>query len=157
MKETRNDSILTTLKEIDVTKLKEEELNKTANKIANTININGLRRHINSTLMLVVESKTKDDEQKLELIKTLLNGQKVIEKNVRNFKRKTAIAPTDKKDISNFIITTAETLIILNQYHPTKEEKKAEINTPKAQPQKTTTNTEAKAEATAKAVATKKK
>lgn len=156
MKETKNDSILNTLKELDVTKLNETELNKTAQKVATTININGLRRHINSTLMLVVESKNKDDKQKLELIKTLLNGQKLMEKNVRNFKRKTAIAPTNKNDISNFITTTAEILTILNQYKPTKEEKKTNTNIQKAQ-QQPIANAEAKAGATTRAVATKKK
>ena len=109
MKETRNYSILTTLKEIDVTKLKDEELTKTAQKVANTININGLRRHVNSTLMVVVEVKTNDNNQKIELIKTLLDNQKIIERNVRNFKRKTAIVPTDKKELSTFITTTAIT------------------------------------------------
>ena len=53
MKESKNNLILTKLKETDITKLKDDELNKTAKEIANTININGLRRHINYSLFQI--------------------------------------------------------------------------------------------------------
>lgn len=67
-----------------------------------------------------------DNNKKLELVKKLLQGQKVIETNVRNFKRKSIIA-TEPKDIKNFITTTVETLTAIKNYIPKKEQpKKAE-------------------------------
>ena len=98
MKESKNNLILTKLKETDITKLKDDELNKTAKEIANTININGLRRHINYSLFQITTDESIDNNKKLDIIKNLLQGQKLIEVNVRNFRRKSIMA-TDKKDI----------------------------------------------------------
>ena len=152
MKESKNDSILTILEGIDVTKLKDEELNKTAQNIATTININGLRRHINSTLMIVVETEAKDNNQKLELVKKLLNNQKTIEKNVRNFKRKSTIA-IDKTDNITFITVTKDILTTIQKYQSKpaiKVTAKTEtISTPVA-------NVERKAETLTKVTATQK-
>jgi len=44
----KNDIVLSNLVQLDITKLKDEELNKTAQTIAKTLNINGLRRNINT-------------------------------------------------------------------------------------------------------------
>lgn len=126
MKESKNNSILTKLKETDITKLKDEELTKTAKEIANTININGLRRHINYSLFQITTDESIDNNKKLDTIKSLLKGQKLIEANVRNFRRKSIIA-TEPKDIKNFITTTAEILTTINKYQPKKAQpKKAE-------------------------------
>ena len=126
MKESKNNLILTKLKETDITKLKDDELAKTAKEIANNININGLHRHINYSLFQITTDESIDNNKKLDIIKSLLKGQKLIEVNVRNFKRKSIIA-TEPKDIKNFITTTVETLTAINQYQPKKAQpKKAE-------------------------------
>ncbi len=131
MKESKNNLILTKLKETDITKLKDDELNKTAKEIANTININGLRRHINYSLFQITTDESIDNNKKLDIIKSLLQGQKLIEVNVRNFRRKSIIA-TDKKDIITFITTTAETLTAINKYQPQpKKAKTKELKTVK--------------------------
>lgn len=131
MKESKNNLILTKLKETDVTKLKDDELNKTAKEIANTININGLRRHINYSLFQITTDESIDNNKKLNRIKSLLEGQKLIEVNVRNFKRKSIIA-TEKKDIITFITTTAETLTAISKYQPQpKKAKTKELKTVK--------------------------
>lgn len=167
MKESKNNLILTKLKETDITKLKDDELNKTAKEIANTININGLRRHINYSLFQITTDENIDNNKKLELVKSLLEGQKLIEVNVRNFRRKSIIA-TDKKDIITFITTTAEILTAISKYQPqpkkakTKELKTVkelgETTTPKetkpvakVTENKTTTKPVAKKETTTKA------
>ena len=131
MKESKNNLILTKLKETDITKLKDDELTKTAKEIANTININGLRRHINYSLFQITTDGSIDNNKKLDIIKSLLAGQKLIEINVRNFRRKSIIA-TDKKDIITFITTTAETLTAINKYQPQpKKAKTKELKTVK--------------------------
>lgn len=131
MKESKNNLILTKLKETDITKLKDDELNKTAKEIANTININGLRRHINYSLFQITTDENIDNNKKLELVKSLLQGQKLIEVNVRNFRRKSIIA-TDKKDIITFITTTAEVLTAISKYQPQpKKAKTKELKTVK--------------------------
>lgn len=67
-----------------------------------------------------------DNNKKLELVKKLLQGQKVIESNVRNFRRKSIVA-AEPKDIKNFITITVETLTAIKNYIPKKEQpKKAE-------------------------------
>jgi hypothetical protein len=129
MKESKNNSILTKLKETDITKLKDDELNKTAKEIANTININGLRRHINYSLFQITTDESIDNNKKLDIIKSLLQGQKLIEVNVRNFRRKSIMA-TDKKDIITFITTTAEILTAISKYQP-KKAKTKELKTVK--------------------------
>lgn len=131
MKESKNNLILTKLKETDITKLKDDELNKTAKEIANTININGLRRHINYSLFQITTDESIDNNKKLDIIKSLLAGQKLIEINVRNFRRKSIIA-TDKKDIITFITTTAEVLTAISKYQPQpKKAKTKELKTVK--------------------------
>ena len=115
MNSNKNNLVLTTLQKANISNLKEEEIIKLANSIANNININGLRRHINSTLIVVIEDKTTDNNQKLELIKKLLYNQKEIERNVRNLKRKTAIV-MEKQDIKNFLVITTEILTIIQQH-----------------------------------------
>lgn len=124
MKSNKNNLVLSTLQEVDITKLKEEEVIKLANSIANNININGLRRHINSTLIVVIEDKTKNNNQKLEIMQKLLINQKVVDKNVRNLKRKKSNI-IDLKEAATFIKTTEETLELINQYQAVKEDKKA--------------------------------
>ena len=131
MKESKNNLILTKLKETDITKLKDDELNKTAKEIANTININGLRRHINYSLFQITTDESIDNNKKLDIIKNLLQGQKLIEVNVRNFRRKSIMA-TDKKDIITFITTTAEILTAISKYQPQpKKAKTKELKTVK--------------------------
>ena len=131
MKESKNNLILTKLKETDITKLKDDELNKTAKEIANTININGLRRHINYSLFQITTDESIDNNKKLDIIKSLLQGQKLIEVNVRNFRRKSIMA-TDKKDIITFITTTAEILTAISKYQPQpKKAKTKELKTVK--------------------------
>lgn len=131
LKESKNNLILTKLKETDITKLKDDELTKTAKEIANTININGLRRHINYSLFQITTDEAIDNNKKLDIIKSLLQGQKLIEVNVRNFRRKSIIA-TDKKDIITFITTTAETLTAISKYQPQpKKAKTKELKTVK--------------------------
>ena len=141
MKESKNKLILTKLKETDITKLKDDELNKTAKEIANTININGLRRHINYSLFQITTDESIDNNKKLDIIKSLLAGQKLIEVNVRNFRRKSIIA-TDKKDIITFITTTAEVLTAISKYQPQpKKAKTKELKTVKEIGETTSTAT----------------
>lgn len=124
----KNDLVLSNLVQLDISKLDEKELNKTAQTIAKTLNINGLRRNINTALFQIIEMSNTivDNNKKLELVKKLLQSQKVIETNVRNFRRKSIIA-TEPKDIKNFITTTVETLTAIKNYIPKKEQpKKAE-------------------------------
>lgn len=124
----KNDLVLSNLVQLDISKLDEKELNKTAQTIAKTLNINGLRRNINTALFQIIEMSNTivDNNKKLELVKKLLQSQKVIETNVRNFRRKSIIA-TEPKDIKNFITTTVETLTAIKNYIPQKEQpKKAE-------------------------------
>lgn len=155
MKESKNNSILTKLKETDITKLKDDELNKTAKEVANTININGLRRHINYSLFQITTDENIDNNKKLELVKSLLEGQKLIEVNVRNFRRKSIIA-TDKKDIITFITTTAEILTAISKYQPQpKKAKTKELKTVKEIGETTSTATTPKAEEKANKPTTK--
>ena len=124
----KNDIVLSNLVQLDITKLKDEELNKTAQTIAKTLNINGLRRNINTALFQIIEMSATivDNNKKLEIIKKLLQEQKTIEQHTRNFKRKNTIK-TETKDIKNFITTTVETLTAIKNYIPKKEQpKKAE-------------------------------
>lgn len=123
MKSNKNNLVLTTLQKANISNLKEEEIIKLANSIANNININGLRRHINSTLIVVIEDKTKNNNQKLEIIQKILTNQKVIEKNVRNLKRKKSNI-IDLNEATLFIKTTGETLQLINKYQVVKEENK---------------------------------
>lgn len=155
MKESKNNLILTKLKETDITKLKDDELNKTAKEVANTININGLRRHINYSLFQITTDENIDNNKKLELVKSLLEGQKLIEVNVRNFRRKSIIA-TDKKDIITFITTTAEILTAISKYQPQpKKAKTKELKTVKEIGETTSTATTPKAEEKANKPTTK--
>lgn len=155
MKESKNNSILTKLKETDITKLKDDELNKTAKEIANTININGLRRNINYSLFQITTDESIDNNKKLDIIKSLLQGQKLIEVNVRNFRRKSIIA-TDKKDIITFITTTAEVLTAISKYQPQpKKAKTKELKTVKEIGEITSTATTPKAEEKANKPTTK--
>lgn len=123
MKSNKNNLVLTTLQKASISNLKEEEVIKLANNIANNININGLRRHINSTLIVVIEDKTTNNNQKLEIIQKILTNQKVIEKNVRNLKRKKSNI-IDLNEATLFIKTTEETLKLINKYQVVKEENK---------------------------------
>lgn len=123
MKSNKNNLVLTTLQKASISNLKEEEVIKLANNIANNININGLRRHINSILIVVIEDKTKNNNQKLEIIQKILTNQKVIEKNVRNLKRKKSNI-IDLNEATLFIKTTEETLKLINKYQTVKEENK---------------------------------
>lgn len=123
MKSNKNNLALTTLQKANISNLKEEEIIKLANSIANNININGLRRHINSTLIVVIEDKIKNNNQKLEIIQKILTNQKVIEKNVRNLKRKKSNI-IDLNEATLFIKTTEETLKLINKYQVVKEENK---------------------------------
>lgn len=123
MKSNKNNLVLTTLQKANISNLKEEEIIKLANSIANNININGLRRHINSTLIVVIEDKIKNNNQKLEIIQKILTNQKVIEKNVRNLKRKKSNI-IDLNETTLFIKTTGETLQLINKYQVVKEENK---------------------------------
>lgn len=123
MKSNKNNLVLTTLQKASISNLKEEEVIKLANNIANNININGLRRHINSILIVVIEDKTKNNNQKLEIIQKILTNQKVIEKNVRNLKRKKSNI-IDLNEATLFIKTTEETLKLINKYQIVKEENK---------------------------------
>lgn len=124
MKENKNNTLLNTLVELDITKLKDDELKKVSKNISKNINVNGLRRNINMTLIQIIETTdtSMDNNKKIEFIKKLLNGQKIIETNVRNFRRKSAL-PIDTKDITTFIKTTTEVLKTIQQYQPLKEEK----------------------------------
>lgn len=119
MKESKNNLILTKLKETDIKTLTEDELTKTAREIATNINSNGFKRHINYALHQITTDESIDNNKKLNIIKSLLEGQKLIDANVKKFKRKTMIA-TDKKDIITFITTTAETLTTINKYQAKK-------------------------------------
>lgn len=123
MKSNKNNLVLTTLQKANISNLKEEEIIKLANSIANNININGLRRHINSILIVVIEDKIKNNNQKLEIIQKILTNQKVIEKNVRNLKRKKSNI-IDLNEATLFIKTTEETLKLINKYQVVKEENK---------------------------------
>lgn len=126
MKENKNNLLFNTLVELDVNKLKDDELKKVSKNIAKNINVNGLRRNINITLIQIIETTdtSMDNNKKIEFIKKLLNGQKLIETNVRNFRRKSSL-PTDTKDIITFIKITTEILKTIQQYQPLKEEKKS--------------------------------
>ncbi len=136
MKENKNNTLLTTLTELDINKLKDDELIKVSKNISKNINVNGLRRNINTTLIQIIEitNTTMDNNKKIELIKNLLNGQKAIESNVRNFRRKSSL-PTNEKDVTLFIKTTTEVLKTIQQYQPLKEEKKL-TETKKVEPKK---------------------
>lgn len=125
MKENKNNTLLTTLIELDINKLKDDELIKVSKNISKNINVNGLRRNINTTLIQILETTdtSMDNNQKIEFIKKLLKGQKTIETNVRNFRRKSSL-PKDVKDVTLFIKTTTEILKAIQQYQPLKEEKK---------------------------------
>lgn len=125
MKENKNNTLLTTLTELDINKLKDDELIKVSKNISKNINVNGLRRNINTTLIQILETTdtSMDNNKKIEFIKKLLKGQKTIETNVRNFRRKSSL-PTDVKDVTLFIKTTTEVLKTIQQYQPVKEEKK---------------------------------
>ena len=125
MRENKNNLLFNTLVELDINKLKDDELKKVSKYIAKNINVNGLRRNINITLIQIIETTdtSMDNNKKIEFIKKLLNGQKLIETNVRNFRRKSSL-PTDTKAIITFIKTTTEILKTIQQYQPLKEEKK---------------------------------
>lgn len=125
MKENKNNTLLTTLIELDINKLKDDELIKVSKNISKNINVNGLRRNINTTLIRILETTdtSMDNNKKIEFIKKLLKGQKTIETNVRNFRRKSSL-PKDVKDVTLFIKTTTEVLKTIQQYQPLKEEKK---------------------------------
>lgn len=125
MKENKNNTLLTTLIELDINKLKDDELIKVSKNISKNINVNGLRRNINTTLIQILETTdtSMDNNKKIEFIKKLLKGQKTIETNVRNFRRKSSL-PKDVKDVTLFIKTTTEVLKTIQQYQPLKEEKK---------------------------------
>lgn len=121
----KNDTVLSNLIQLDITKLKDEELNKTAQTVAKMLNINGLRRKINTALLQIIEMSNTivDNNKKLEIIKKLLQGQKTIEQHTRNFRRKNTIK-TETKDIKNFITVTTETLTAIKNYIPKKEQPK---------------------------------
>lgn len=139
MKENKNDILFNTLVGLDINKLKDDELIKISKNISKDININGLRRHVNYSLFQIVVDETIDNNKKLEIIKNLLQNQKNIESNVRNFRRK-SITPTDVKDVVVFIKTTKELLNTIHQYQTPKEEKKTkEIK--KVEQKKSTTPT----------------
>lgn len=125
MKENKNNLLFNTLVELDINKLKDDELKKVSKNIAKNINVNGLRRNINTTLIQILEitDTSMDNNKKIEFIKNLLKGQKTIETNVRNFRRKSSL-PADTKDITTFIKTTIEVLKTIQQYEIPKEEKK---------------------------------
>ncbi len=121
----KNDTVLSNLVQLDITKLKDEELTKTAQTIAKTLNINGLRRNINTALFQIIEMSNTivDNNKKLEIVRKLLIGQRTIEQHTRNFRRKNTIK-TETKDIKNFITTTVETLTAIKNYIPKKEQAK---------------------------------
>lgn len=123
MKENKNDILFNTLVGLDINKLKDDELIKISKNISKDININGLRRHVNYSLFQIVVNETLDNNKKLEIIKDLLQNQKTIESNVRNFRRK-SITPTDVKDVVIFIKTTKELLNTIHQYQTPNEENK---------------------------------
>ncbi len=123
MKENKNNILFKTLVGLDINKLKDDELIKISKNISKDININGLRRHVNYSLFQIVVDETIDNNKKLEIIKNLLQNQKTIETNVRNFRRK-SITPTDVKDVVIFIKTTTELLKTIQKYEIPKEEKK---------------------------------
>ena len=156
MKESKNNLILTKLKEIDITKLTEDELTKTAKEIATTININGLRRHINYALFQITTDESTDNNKKLDIIKSLLQGQKIIDANVRNFKRKTTMVATDKKDIITFITTTVETLTAISKYQPQPKKAKTE-DVKEVKPTEKVETTKANTKDVAKVATAKKK
>lgn len=127
MKENKNDTLLITLTEIkDLSKLTDDEQLKLATQIAKNININGLRRHINYTLMMITgatgtkANTTMNDNQKLELIKKLLTSQRIVETNVRSLKRKIQVA-IPKNDIVTFISSTTEVLKTIKEYQKENE------------------------------------
>lgn len=122
MKENKNDALLITLTEVkDLSKLTDDEQLKLATQIAKNININGLRRHINYTLMMITGATgtkadtTMNDNQKLELIKELLTSQRIVETNVRSLKRKIQVA-IPQNDIVTFILSTTEVLKTIKEY-----------------------------------------
>ena len=123
MKENKNDILFNTLVGLDINKLKDDELIKISKNISKDININGLRRHVNYSLFQIVVDENIDNNKKLEIIKDLLQNQKTIETNVRNFRRK-SISPTDVKDVVIFIKTTTELLKTIHQYQTPNEENK---------------------------------
>lgn len=125
MKENKNNTLLATLTELDINKLKDDELIKVSKNISKNINVNGLRRNINTTLIQILEitDTSMDNNKKIEFIKKLLKGQKTIETNVRNFRRKSSV-PTDVKDVTSFIKITTEVLKTIQQYQIPKEEEK---------------------------------
>lgn len=123
MKENKTNILFKTLVGLDINKLKDDELIKISKNISKDININGLRRHVNYSLFQIVVDETIDNNKKLEIIKNLLQNQKTIETNVRNFRRK-SITPTDVKDVVIFIKTTTELLTTIQKYEIPKEEKK---------------------------------
>ena len=145
MKENKNHTLLTTLAELDINKLKDDELIKVSKNISKNINVNGLRRNINTTLIQIIETTdtSMDNNKKIEFIKKLLNGQKTIETNVRNFRRK-SITPTDVKDVVIFIKTTKELLNTIHQYQVPKEEKKPKETKENKTTTKPTTTTKTK-------------
>lgn len=125
----KNDTVLSNLIQLDITKLKDEELNKTAQTVAKMLNVNGLRRNVNTALFQIIEMSNTivDNNKKLEIIKKLLQGQKTIEQHTKNFRRKN-ITKTETKDIKDFITITVETLTGIKNYIPKKEQpKKTEL------------------------------
>lgn len=145
MKENKNTTLLTTLKALNVDKLKDDELTKISKNISNTINVNGLRRNVNTALIQIIENEntSMDNNKKIEFIKNLLNNQKIIENNVRNFRRKSAL-PSDVKDMITFTKITTETLKLVERYQPLKEEKTSkkakEIETKRTTPSSKVSN-----------------
>lgn len=140
MKENKNNILFNTLVGLDINKLKDDELIKISKNISKDININGLRRHVNYSLFQIVVDETLDNNKKLEIIKNLLQNQKTIETNVRNFRRK-SITPTDVKDVVIFIKTTTELLKTIQKYEIPKEEKKPKETKENKTTTKTTTPT----------------
>lgn len=140
MKENKNNILFNTLVGLDINKLKDDELIKISKNISKDININGLRRHVNYSLFQIVVDETIDNNKKLEIIKNLLQNQKTIETNVRNFRRK-SITPTDVKDVVIFIKTTTELLKTIQKYEIPKEEKKPKETKENKTTTKTTTPT----------------
>ncbi len=140
MKENKNNILFNTLVGLDINKLKDDELIKISKNISKDININGLRRHVNYSLFQIVVDETIDNNKKLEIIKNLLQNQKTIETNVRNFRRK-SITPTDVKDVVIFIKTTTELLKTIQKYEIPKEEKKPKETKENKTTTKSTTTT----------------
>ena len=132
MKESKNDNLLVTLTDIkELNSLKEEQISRTAESIAENINLNGLKRAIcNSCFTLSsikADSKTvtMDNQERLLLINKLIYSQNNISANVRSFWKNRKSKKT-KEELLNFIQDTIETLKTVKKYQPVKKEENKE-------------------------------